>query len=131
MAKRSEQFGHCTADGWYVSVTSGDGKHVLNVHRRGEPTEVHPFGRMLPGELDGREFPSSDAAFAAARERGYIRPWERVRNDRRKAQFRPGGPMVMAVNTTARGVHFTLPVESVHAYRKPHMRFYQGRQLVG
>ena len=57
-----------TAKGWSVSSTSGgDIKGaILHVYRR-----VEHNGKLRSGELDGRLYPSSDAAHQAALERGY------------------------------------------------------------
>lgn len=59
-----------TSSGWSVSSCSGyDIKGaILHVYRR----ENHN-GKLRNGELDGRVYPSSDAAHQAAFERGYTK----------------------------------------------------------
>ena len=59
-----------TSSGWSVSSCSGgDIKGaILHVYRR-----VNHNGKLRNGELDGRLYPSSDAAHQAAFERGYTK----------------------------------------------------------
>lgn len=61
--------------GWSVSSASGSGIHgaVLHVYKQRGMTVVDGYqcSRTQNGELDGKLFPSTDAAHAAAAERGY------------------------------------------------------------
>ena len=59
-----------TSSGWSVSSCSGSDikGSILHVYRRQEHN-----GKMRNGELNGRLYPSSDAAHQAAFERGYTK----------------------------------------------------------
>lgn len=65
--------------GMNVSVTSGMGKHVLNVSRHYNHllNEFGGYGVSKRCDCDKMEFPSSEAAFAFALDRGYCRVWNR------------------------------------------------------
>lgn len=98
-----------THDGWSVSVTTGSRINgaILNVCKQ-TPRAAGPrrdaTGRVIPlsmihfryGQDNGKVFPSSDAAFAYALERGYltqfVAPWCRHCRVRHRSEFgdRPG-----------------------------------------
>lgn len=78
MAIRSQPApaGYCAAPGWSVSATTGTGiaGAVLNVHRWRAGERFRPGAG---GDLDGRAFPSLEAANAAAVQAGYTLPFRR------------------------------------------------------
>lgn len=61
--------------GTCVSVTSSEGRHTLNVFRayRELPNQWGGRGVHKHCDCNGMQFESSDAAFAYAFERGYLR----------------------------------------------------------
>ena len=61
----------CTQGNWGVSTTTGTGIKgaILHVYR------ILANGKIAKGELYGKQYPSNDAAFAAALEHGYLKPY--------------------------------------------------------
>lgn len=65
-----------TIDPWGVSVSSGEGKHVLNVYAY--PNGYDGESVRCP-ECDGKNFPTSDAGFYAAFLHCHLKPYVRER----------------------------------------------------
>lgn len=92
MASQNWSTGTVTQGRWSVSVTTDhyNKTHTLNVARSFGPETIitTPDGfrmatypkSLVPGDLNGRQYPTSDAAFEAAREHGYVQPVDKRPN---------------------------------------------------
>lgn len=71
---QSAPHGYCAADGWAVSHTTGSGiaGARVSVHRWRKDQRWRPGAG---GDLDGRLYPSADAARAAQVQAGYVTPY--------------------------------------------------------
>lgn len=118
MGRRNKSQTQVVSGKWIVSVTSHSGKHVLNVHRRiGD--------KLLPGDANGREFPSVRTAYEFAYDRGYIQSYFPSREARVERLGRIA-EMGLVHYKSAGGQVIVVPPDSLSRYKRDGARYFCG-----